>query len=145
MKMTGQYIGCNCLVGMAAGLVSIALENFVTVRMLHILPMPYFLMFPILMIVELFVLSFGISLGIFVFECSSDFKAKWRPKLGVRPIVRKYWKMKVEAMQPLKIHGEWNGFNLFVLKKSTLATYWYAVMINFSVTAILCIPESALR
>jgi hypothetical protein len=112
---------------MAAGQIVVVTCNFGTVKMYHLTPMPIYFAYPIL---SIFCPVFGtvaLAQAIFCCETSRAMRMDWmlRPRYRFN-LTRKYWRKRVYALNAIKVHGGVNGFNLYVLKRSTICTYWCA-------------------
>jgi hypothetical protein len=128
---------------MTGGFILIVLSNFATVKMYSFMPLIVYLMYPGFSIVCPVFGTIAMAQAISSYENTRAIKGNWNYEHVLSSNVRKYWRKKVNSLNPIKIQGVLNGFHCYFLKQSTIPNYWYR-LVDYSIGAIISIPDSLL-
>ncbi|OXA47151.1 hypothetical protein Fcan01_18290 [Folsomia candida] len=110
--------------------------NFVSVRMAGVIPMPFYLVFPIGSLLGMVGIRLLLPYGIACHENSSKLLVEWRTRLRLKRGNMRLEEKMGRMLIPIGIRVGSGEFSFFVLKKSTRSTYYMALM-DYTVNALM--------
>lgn len=123
---------------MLLGLLVCVTCNYVTIKMRHVMPMPFYLYFPSVSVLTPILIRILLPMGVTVFEGGNVIRGKvWKSLLGLSS-EKKYFKKKVRGVGEIAFYASFFQYRLYRLQKSTKGTF-YSVLIGHTITALLSV------
>ncbi|OXA37884.1 hypothetical protein Fcan01_27329 [Folsomia candida] len=123
---------------MLAGFLLSILFNFTTIKMYHVIPMPLYLFFPAVGILIPMIIQVMLPMLIEVYEGEVLLHRRWRCALWLRHGNIKYLKRRLTGVKVLRMYAGIKCHLFYFVKKSTKATYYYAIW-SYTISAMLSI------
>jgi len=144
LRITSNSQGVSTAALMWAGLVLSVCVNFACLKLHSIIPMPLFLVFPTISILIPTIVAETLPDAINCFEKSRELIKNWGTRTMTRKVNNAFYLKKVRSLRPLKLYAKVPGYNLFLLKKSTQATY-YSIIIIYTVNGLISFKSDSLK
>ncbi|OXA49359.1 hypothetical protein Fcan01_15641 [Folsomia candida] len=122
---------------MGVGLMLEVVVNFITLKMIHIIPMPLYLVCPSLAILIPAIIHLLLPMAVDIHGKTGKVIEKWR-RHAVISLDKKYLTRRLRSTKPLKFSAGLFGFNFYPIVRNTKATY-YGAIIYYSTTALLSV------
>jgi hypothetical protein len=125
---------------MGFGFVFSVSSNFLSLKMITIIPMPLYLFFPLIATLLLIMIQCLLPMAINIYERALILGQNWKFYLQFcesRHDLR-YFTRKIKSIQPVRIRSGLFEFNLYYLKRSTKVTF-YTNIVSYTITALLSI------
>ncbi len=141
-KICHNYIITICFFGFGAIFVLDVICNFVTIKLVHVVPMPFYLYFPSVSILIPIIVTILLPILVQIYENSDKLRVKWGQNIhhGSSVSEMKYLKRRLRAINVVRIYGGLFGFSLWEMNNSTKTAYLFE-MVNYTVNALLSIPS----
>lgn len=129
--MVSSFVLVLMTVGSVAGIVC----NFMTIKMHHKIPMPFYLLFPSMAVIIGISTQILLPFAVNVYEVANLLKQGYKKNVHFEGDM-KYMKRRVRAIKVLRVYGGLFQFDMFGLKRSTKSTYFDNIL---SYTINLCL------
>jgi len=146
VKLCRYLIDETAAYTMVGGGGAVIVCNFTAIKLYHIIPMPEYLLFPMISIICPIFGSNAMQVGAQCYEISRNFKAIWMKSL-VCPCNKlfggqftgghfAYWRRKCKTIVPTCYYFGVNDYRFSNFNREVLPNFWFAVL-NYSISAIL--------
>lgn len=140
-EIANIFFNPSFCIALAVSFVIIVIANVATIKLNGLIPMPLFIVFAYLAVVAPFIITRIISQTSMLYEQSStlleELKRTSRTRWDLKN--QKYEKRFLKSLRPLSIDVDFNGFRLYISKRSMKLDY-YCSVISYTITAFLSIP-----
>lgn len=116
------------------------LNNFISLKMYHVIPLPPFAYFPMSAVLIPTMVRIVVPMMISIHTDSTNLIDQWGHIL-VKTCDKKYIARLIKAQRRLQIYAGFAQHNCFSCVRSTLPTYFEAVL-NYTITALMSIDAS---
>jgi len=115
----------------------IVIYNVLTLRAFRFVPLTMYLCFPIFGFGFIRIFEFTFPRVIEFQDCATKLRALWAMDWSTGPgLHERYWRRRVRALIPIRLHGGMPGYNIFAVCKETQARY-YAEIVNYTVAVLM--------
>jgi hypothetical protein len=138
--ITQKSFSFGTLIMSFASMILIVCGGYVTVAMRSIVPLPFYLIFPLATILAQALTAQVLAFGIICYESSCELLRLWKyDVLGTSN--RKYMARKVKGMIPIRFYASIFNYDFYFMKKSTATTFFHAAAIH-TMNSILLVPST---
>lgn len=139
--LVSEAIGGLVAFSLPNGLIFTVVCNFIWIRLGDEVPMPLYLIFPVVGFLAPVIFLAAFTLLISLDEVTTGILRKCRfHASGSREM--KYVRRRVSAMQPISMHGELLGMKVFKCNSANRSEY-FSAMLNYTVTALITSGRSS--
>jgi hypothetical protein len=118
--------------------------NFVSLKMYHAIPMPFYLYFPSVAILILITTEILLKMAVDInINSKKMVRRKWK-QVVVNQHDRKYVGRKIRATRVLRLDGWLLGYKIYECTQSTRVSYYEAILI-YTINALLSIDTSQMK
>jgi hypothetical protein len=140
-KIWHNYMSTFVFFSMGAGFVVAVICNFVTLKLYHVVPMPFYLYFPSVSILIPIIVTILLPIVVQIYENANKLRVKWGQNIHLGSISEmKHLKRRLRAIHVVRIYGGLFGFSLWEMNNCTKTAYIFA-MVNYTINALLSIPS----
>lgn len=125
---------------MGIGMMLCIVFNYGSINLQTILPMSIYVYCPVLAIIVPGAIKVMLPMIVDIYENGKLFVESWKYLLA-KTEKKKYLVRRVRCTNILCLYAEMFGFRIYMLQKSTKATYYYAIF-DFTCTALLSIDSN---
>jgi hypothetical protein len=139
----GQYyISSTCITAMSGVFIIDVVCNFVTLKLYHVIPMPFYLYFPSVSVVLPILIMTLVPIIVNTYENGNDLRIKWGQNCIHHGSISemKYLKRRLKGIRVVRVYGGILGYNLYVMNNSLKAAFLFEI-INYTINALLSIPS----
>jgi hypothetical protein len=143
VKIGHDFLITNTFIHMSILFAMEVICNFVTLKLYHVIPMPFYLYFPSVSILVPICVQIMLPVMTRIFMEGSKLVRKWEQNIHKGSSSRsemKYLKRKLKSVRVIQMTGGILRFNLYEMNNSTKASFLY-VTIEYTINALLSIPS----
>lgn len=139
-NISKNYIGSVIASSLGIYAIVIIFSNFCTVELIYLIPLPIYMVFPVMAFSFPIALGVALSQAIQIHEKSKKLLYDLKVKANsMSNLGRKYHERNLKAIKELSICPGINEYELCIIKKSSNLTY-FAAILNYTITAVISIP-----